>query len=133
MTQTTVTENDDIHAMISGSNPLSWPSIINQPINEFQILGLATQAFPTLFPHGNGDPTCVTRHCKATLTEAFKHLIRYCDEIDDNFHWRFASHPRFPYWALNMKLRHQLLSQSSVYICQHPGDANLTIENLRTW
>ena len=38
---------------------------------------------------------------------------------------------RFPYWALNMKLRHQLLSQSSVYIHQHPGDANLTIENLR--
>ena len=37
----------------------------------------------------------------------------------------------FPYWALNMKLRHQLLSQSSVYIRQHPGDANLTIENLR--
>ena len=58
-------------------------------------------------------------------------LIWYCDEIDDNFHWRLASHPRFPYWALNMKLRHQLLSQSSVYIRQHPGDANLTIENLR--
>ena len=57
--QTTLTENDAIHAMINGNNPLCWPSIINQPINEFQTPGLATQAFPTLFPHGTGDPTCV--------------------------------------------------------------------------
>jgi hypothetical protein len=31
---------------------------------------------------------------------------------DGKFEWRFASHPRFPYWALNMKQRHQLLSQN---------------------
>lgn len=83
-----------------------------------------------MFPYGTGDLTCVARHHKVTLTEAFKHLIRYADKTDDGFYWRFVSHPRFPYWALNMKLRHQLLSQSSVYIHHHPGDANLTIENL---
>lgn len=30
-----------------------------------------------------------------------------------------------------MKQRHQLLSQTSVYLQQHPGDANLTIDDLR--
>ena len=38
--------------------------------------------------------------------------------------WRFASHPRFPYWGFNMKQQHQLLSQISVYLQHHPGDAN---------
>ncbi len=45
--------------------------------------------------------------------------------------WRFASHPRFPYWALNMKQRHQLLSQAKIYLHQHPRDANLTLEDLQ--
>lgn len=34
------------------------------PLNEFQTEGLASQVFPTLFPHGKGDPTCKGRpHC----------------------------------------------------------------------
>ncbi len=45
--------------------------------------------------------------------------------------WRFASHPRFPYWALNIKQRHQLLSQANVYLRQHPADANMTMEELK--
>jgi len=47
-------------------------------------------------------------------------------------HWRFANHPRFPYWALNMKQWHQLLSQSSVYLHHNPTDANLTVEELQS-
>lgn len=66
-----------------------------------------------------------------SLTDGFKHLVKFgetnasCDK-----HWQFASHPRFPYWALNMK-RLQLLSQSSVYLHHHPADANLTVDDLR--
>lgn len=60
--------------------------------------------FPTLFPYGKGDPTCIGRHRAVTLAEAFKHLECYCDILPDGIHyWHFASHPRFPYWALNMK------------------------------
>ena len=66
-----------------------------------------------------------------TYTEAFKHLTRYAEVANGTFLWRFASHPRFPYWALNMKLRHQLISQTSVYFHHHPADANLTTEDLR--
>ena len=45
------------------------------------------------------------------------------------YFWRFASHPRFPYWAFNMKQRHGLLTQSRVYIKQHPCDTKLTVLN----
>ena len=89
-------------------------------------------AFPTLFPHGRGDPTNKRRLREVTLTEGFKHLIRYAEHFSTGqFVWRFASHPRFPYWALNMKQRHQLLSQARVYLTQNPQDANLTTEELQ--
>jgi hypothetical protein len=129
-------EDTAIRASVNGQDPLDWPSIIGQPINEFQTLLLAILAFPTLFPHGTGDPTDPGRHHQVSLTDGFKHLIKYAEQLqttdaENVFHWRFASHPRFPYWALDMKQRHQLLSQAKVYLHQHPADANLTIEALR--
>ena len=97
-------EQDAIRAFINGEHPLNWPSNEGDPINEFQTEGLATMAFPTLFPYGKGDPTKKSRLRDVKLTEGFKHLIRYADRSPTGkFTWRFASHPRFPYWALNMK------------------------------
>ena len=127
----TATEDDAIRATIAGRNPIDWPYIGDMAINEFRTPGLASQAFPTLFPYGTGDPTCPGRQRPVTYTEAFKHLTRYAVVVNGTFLWRFASHPRFPYWALNMKLRHQLISQTSVYFHHHPADANLTTEDLR--
>ena len=130
--QQTQTEEQAVRSTIAGNDPLEWPPIENSPINEFYTEGLATMVFPALFPYGKGDPTCKGRHHAVTLAEAFKHLERYCDILPDGqYHWRFASHPRFPYWALNMKQRHELLSQSKVYIQQHPCDASLTVEQLQ--
>lgn len=84
-----------------------------------------------MFPFGKGDPTSTIRHHPVTLTDAYKHLIRYNDTSPDGqTHWHFASHPRFPYWALNTKQRHQLLSQSKIYLSQNTTEANLTIEEL---
>ena len=125
------TEDEAIRSTINGIDPLEWPTIGDSPISEFKTAGLASMAFPTLFPHGKGDPTCPSRRHAITLTEAFKHLIHYADVVDGKYYWRFASHPRFPYWALNMKMRHQLLSQSNVYMQQHPTDAELTVEDLQ--
>ena len=126
------TEEDAIRSTVAGNDPLEWPPIENTPINEFQTEGLATMVFPTLFPYGKGDPTCKGRRHAVTLAEAFKHLERYCDVLSNGlFQWRFASHPRFPYWALNMKQRHELLSRSTLYIRQHPCDASLTVEQLQ--
>ena len=125
-------EQHAIRALINGEDPFEWPSNDGQPINEFQTEGLATMAFPTLFPHGKGDPTKKTRLREVSLTEGFKHLIKYADLSPlQTFTWRSASHPRFPYWALNMKQRHQLLSQARIYLTQNPQDAILTTEELR--
>lgn len=106
-------EEQLIRAAINGTDPLDWPQIDGQPINEFQTPGLASMAFPTLFPYGAGDPTNPARHRVVDLTKAFKQLMRYADTSPDGCpRWRFASDPRFPYWALNLKQRHQLLSQT---------------------
>ena len=51
---------------------------------------------------------------------------------DGQYRWRFASHLRFPYWALNMKLHHQLLSQSRIYLQHNPNDAEMSTEDLRS-
>ena len=88
-------------------------------------------AFPALFPYGHGDPTYSGRERAVSLTDGLKHLIKYAEISRDQPHWRFASHPRFPYWGLNMKQRHQLLSQANVYLQQHPENAAFTVDNLK--
>lgn len=68
-----------IRAMINGEDPLDWPTIAGQPINEFRTPGLATLAFPTLFPCGKVDPTTRDRDTEVALADSFKHLMRYAD------------------------------------------------------
>ena len=88
------TEENAIRSTIAGDDTLEWPLIANTAINEFRTQGLATQVFPTLFPYGKADPTCTARHHAVTLTDAFKHLVRYSDNAPDgNTRWRFAMHP----------------------------------------
>ena len=114
------------------TSPLTWPEIGGEPINEFRTPFLATMSFPTLFSHGNRDPCNPGRPRSVPLTDAFKHLEKYGEITVDNVpYWRFASHPCFPYWALNMKQRHQLFSQARVYLQHHPGDASLSVDDLK--
>ena len=123
-TEHTLSEEDAIRSTISGNDPLEWPPIEQNATNEFRTNGLASMAFPTLFPYGKGDPTCMSQHHKVSLADTFKHLLRFTDfSPDGHYRWRFASHSRFPYRALNMKHRHQLLSQSKVFIKYNPSDA----------
>lgn len=126
------TEDQAIHAAVTSNNPLDWPEVTEQPINEFHTPYLATMSFPALFPYGNGDPTNPGRLRQVSLTERFKHLIKYGEVANNNLKcWRFAGHPRFPYSALNMKQRHQLLSQAKIYLQHNPRDTNLSVEGLR--
>ena len=55
--QTTTTTFNAIRNKISASEPLNWPTVDNQPVNDYETSHLATMAFPTLFPDGRGDPT----------------------------------------------------------------------------
>ena len=40
-----------------GTGKINWPTIEDKPLNEYSISGLATLAFPTLFPDGKADST----------------------------------------------------------------------------
>ena len=102
---------------------LMWPSIGGMPLNEFTNEGYFTCAFLTLFPTGAGD-FLGQRQVPVTIGNYFKHLLQY----DDG---RFAQHPRFRFFALNTEMRHRALQTGRVYVRQHPGDGQLSLDELR--
>ena len=110
---------------------MQWPSVENEPLNEYQVSCLATMAFPILFPDGKGDPTNQVLLRDIPLQEQIKHLLKFAEIIDGKWVDRFANHPRFSYWAFNMIQRKQILQQSGIFLKQNPGEAHLTIDELR--
>ena len=83
------------------------------------------------------DPTsqATVRNISNNDTESFaqkiKHLIRFAEHVNGKWVYRFASHPRFAYWAYNILYRRRILGQGNISIKQNPGEANLTIDELR--
>ena len=74
-------EEAAIQDAVNETDPLDWPSTEGNIVNEFKTDGLATMAFPTLFPNGKGDPTNRARRHGITLTEAFKHLMKFAERL----------------------------------------------------
>ena len=120
----------------STSEKCPW-QIGDYPFNEVRTEYLATMSFPTLFPDGIADPTsqATVRNISNNDTESFaqkiKHLIRFAEHVNGKWVYRFASHPRFAYWAYNILYRRRILGQGNFFIKQNPGEANLTIGELR--
>ena len=110
-----------IHIIIACHHDVA--SIGGVPINEFTTDGYFSCAFPTLFPTGAGDFSG-QRQNQVTIGNYFKHLMMY----DDN---RFAKHPRFRFFAVNTEMRWRALQTGRVYVKQHPGDAQLSLDELR--
>ena len=54
----------------------------------------------------------------------FTHLMKY----DDG---RFAKHPRFRFFAVNTEMRWRANETGRFYMKQHPGEAHLTVDDLR--
>ena len=102
---------------------MMWPSIGGVPVNEFTTDGYFSCAFPTLFPTGAGD-FLGQRQIQVTIGNYFKHLMMYDDS-------RFAKHPRFRFFALNTEMRCRALQTGRVYVKQHPGDAQLSLDEIR--
>ena len=98
-------------------------SIGRVPINEFTTEGYFSCAFSALFPTGAGDFSGQHQN-QVTIGYYFKHLMMY----DDN---RFAKHQRFRFFALNTEMRWRALQTGRVYVKQHPGDAQLSLDELR--
>lgn len=105
------------------SHALIWPTIGGAPINEFTTEGYFSMAFPTLYPTGAAD-FLGQRTNQVTIGNYFTHLLKYGDG-------RFARHPCFRFFALNTEMRWRALQAGRIYIRQHPGDAQLTVDELR--
>ena len=75
-------EGEAIQDAVNEGDPLDWPSTEGNAINEFKTDGLASMAFPTLFPYGKGDPTNRARNHDITLTG-----IQALDEICRVYKW----------------------------------------------
>ena len=88
-------------------------------------------AFPTLFPDGKGDPTNQALLRDVSFQERIKYLLKFAEIIDGKWVYRFANHPRFSYWAFNIIQRKRILQQSGIFLKQNPGEAHLTIDELR--
>ena len=124
-------EIEAVRNQLSENEPMPWPTVENEPLNEYQISYLATMAFPTLFPDGKGDPTNSALLRDVPLQERIKHLLKFAEIIDGKWVYRFANHPRFSYWAFNMIQRKRILQQSGIFLKQNPGESHLTIDELR--
>jgi len=64
--------------------PIIWPQINSNPVNEFQTPGYIAYAFPSLYPTGCADLRA-ERIRDVKPAKYFKHLLMYKDE-------RFARH-----------------------------------------
>ena len=120
--------------MISDKPPnVPYPERSEEPLSDYNTAFLASMAFPTLFPKAGGDPFGVyANSSQKTQLAKLQHLLMYgeCDS-DGSLYSRFAAHPRFVLWAFNITYRHRTLSQGDIYLKQNPGDANLTIDQLK--
>ena len=67
-------ELDAVKQQLSADQPMSWPTLEQQSLNEYETPFLATMAFPTLFPNGKGDPTNQTLVRDVPLAERVKHF-----------------------------------------------------------
>ena len=110
---------------------MNRPNLGNSPLNGYVTPFLATMAFPTLFSDGKGDPTNPAILKNITLKEKIKHLTKFAEKKDNKWIYRFANHPRFSYWALNMIQRKQILQQTGIFLKQNPGEQHLTLEEIR--
>ena len=106
----------------SDGHPLPWPSS-GPAFSEYTTDGLFTMAFPSLFPFGLADYS-TPRCSKLELYEWVKHLMRYRDS-------RFATHPRFRFFALNLIFRHRAMSRGKFLFTRDVGHRNMTVGQLR--
>ena len=102
---------------------MMWSLLEEYPSMSSPPRGYFSCAFPTLFPTGAGDFSG-QRQNQVTIGNYFKHLMMY----DDN---RFAKQPRFRFFAFNTEMRWRALQTGRVYVKQHPGDAQLSLDELR--
>lgn len=86
-------EMDATRNKLFAQESTEWTPVINKPLNEYQAPILATLTFPTLFPDYREDPTNQALLTDVPLQEKIKHLIKFGENADSKWVYRFASHP----------------------------------------
>ena len=96
------------NAEVLGAVHMQYPAMSSTPIDEFNTSSFIPASFPTLFPYGK---PCIKqdRPLKLTPKAFFKKLIRHKDG-------RFARHPSFRFFALNMIQRWEAVTQGNVFV-----------------
>ena len=102
--------------------PVPWPPF-GDALSEFTTDGLFTKAFPVLFPLGKADYS-LPRLKSLALYKWVKHLMRYYD-------CRFAKHPRFRFFALNLIFRHRAMGRGRYLFSRDVGGHDMTVGQLR--
>ena len=104
-------------------DPHPMPPHGSVPLSEFRCRkGLDVAAFPTLFPFGCGgfaDDLPIKRISWSVWSQ---HLTHYFDG-------RFARHPRFRYFMLNVQQRHLANEQASLFV--RTEKPHLTVGDVR--
>ncbi|RXK37035.1 hypothetical protein M231_05694 [Tremella mesenterica] len=104
--------------------PLTAPGVRPTPLYEHDKTSQhLVQAFPFLFPQGLAD-LHASRQSEVKPNNYFKHLMKFHDG-------RFASHPRFCYYAFNALLRWQAQSLASYYVSRNHHDQALNAANIQ--
>jgi hypothetical protein len=88
-------EIEAIRNQLSENEPMQWPSVEDEPLNEYQVSHLATMAFPTLFPDGKGDPTNQAILRGVPLQERIKHLLKFAEIINGKWIYVLPTIPDF--------------------------------------
>ena len=104
------------------NEPVPWPNM-GPPLSEYTTKGLFTMAFPSLFPLGLADPL-LCRPQKIELYEWARHLMRYRDS-------RFATHPCFCFFALNLIFRHCAMQRGKFLFLRNISHHDMTIGQLK--
>ena len=118
----------------NGQDPprIPFPVHDTNPLSEFNTPNLASMAFPSLFPDGMGDPFRAHIECDLeSRLNIIKNLVKFCEMINGERICRFAQHPRFILWIYNLTTRHNTMKQGTIFLKQNPGQANLTIDQLK--
>ena len=111
---------------------IEWPQLNPLPLDEYNTPYLLTNAFPCLFPFGNGDVTDKIRNIHVTLNDACNHYLKYGKlNTDAIMVHPFASDMKFCHYIQDMDERHRIQSQASIYLQKNPLDANLTVGALQ--
>ncbi len=103
------------------------------PVNEWKQFALLSLSLPKLFPNCLGDPTIKERLISVSETECYKYLIKYsCKSAKSGeLYYPFAEHPRFMFLVSDRLRRHRTIDQSTIYLKQNPGDAAMTIQDIK--